>query len=124
MNPVRSLPAAALCTLLCACQSTALIDTAEVRVSAHYTASGAVGLAKAFVYADRTVVELDTSADAAIATNHLGKLYRTSIDGRYIRFEGVEQEIRLHSGGRAINFTLSPGAKVFSASGVTLAPFP
>ena len=124
MNRVRSLPAAALCALFCACQSTAPIDTAEIRVSAHYTASGSVGFAKAFVYADRTVVELDTSADAAIATDRLGRQFRTSVDGRYIRFEGVEQEIRLHSSGRNIDFTLSPVAKVFSPSGVTLAPLP
>lgn len=124
MKFARSLSSVTLCVLVCACQAPTLVTTEQVRVSAHYTASGAVGLAKAYVYADRTVVEMESAADAAIATDAQGKPYSTDIEGRYIRFEGVHKQVQVHIGSRRIDFTLAPVAKVFSAGGIALAPLP
>jgi hypothetical protein len=114
----------ALCMLMCACQSTALTETSHVRVSAHYIASGSVGQATAYVYADKTVIEMETAANNVLLADASNIPYQSSIDGRYIRLETIAKDFHLHLGARSIHFTLEPVAKIYSANGVVLAPSP
>lgn len=124
MIHIRLYGPTALCLLLSACQTSPSVEATHARVSAHYTAVGSVGTASAFVYADKTVIELEEPADTAVATDGQGKPFRTSVEGRFVRLETVAREVRLHIGARNVLFVLDPAAKIYGSHGVVLTQAP
>ena len=106
--------------LLAACSAPPVADTSIYRVTGHYSSIGPAGQVKAYVYADKTVIELDGPATAARTTDRNGIDYPNTIEGRYVRLDGIVPEVRVQVGDRAMYFTLDPAAKVYGARGIVM----
>lgn len=120
---LKTTPIAALLgmsVLLAACSAPRVADTSIYRVTGHYSSVGPAGQVKAYVYADKTVIELDGPATAARTTDRNGIDYPNTIEGRFVRLEGIVPEVRVRVGDKAMYFTLDPAAKVYSARGIAM----
>jgi hypothetical protein len=86
-----------------------------LRVSNDYTSVGHNGLATAYVYADRTTIELKTTGTPVQVGDRNGQAYPSTTEGRYIRLHGVAQEVRVQAGELVQMLTLDPATRTYTA---------
>lgn len=96
--------------------------TPVLRVSNDYTSVGHTGLATAYVYADRTTIELQTASAAIQVGDRDGHAYLSTIEGRFVRLNSVVSEVRVQAGDHIQMFTLDPATRTYTARGALIAP--
>lgn len=102
--------------LLSACSSPPKADPGVYRVSGHYSSIGSPGKVKAYVYAGKTVVELEEPVTAARATDRNGIDHASTIEGRFVRFDQILHHFRLESDRGVFQFFLDPVFEVYTST--------